>query len=81
MTYTGSSCEDIYKNNPETGETSGYYRINDNQWTYCDMASIATYFSGTAGVGGESLTSTSLLEINAPLDGVQGLYLVLMFVL
>ena len=67
--------------NPETGEKSGYHCINDNQWTYCDMASIATYFSGTAGVGGELLTSTSLLQINGPLDGVQGLYLVLIFVL
>ena len=48
MTYTGSSCEDIYKNNPETGDKSGYYRTNDTQWTYCDM--VAT--SCLAGVGG-----------------------------
>ena len=33
MTYSGSSCEDIYSNNPETGEKSGYYRISDNQWS------------------------------------------------
>jgi len=53
MTYTGSSCEDIY-NNPETGDKSGYYRINDNNWTYCNMTAIAAYnFIPTcAGVGG-----------------------------
>ena len=37
MTYTGSSGEDIYNNNPETGEHSGYHWINDLQCTYCDM--------------------------------------------
>ena len=47
MTYTGSSCDyiynkypEIYKNNPK--EKSGYYRINNNQWTYCNMTEIAT---------------------------------------
>ena len=47
MTYTGSSCDyiynkypEIYKNNPK--EKSGYYRLNNNQWTYCDMNEIAT---------------------------------------
>ena len=47
MTYTGSSCDyiynkypEIYKNNPK--EKSGYYRLNNNQWTYCDMIEIAT---------------------------------------
>ena len=46
MTYTGSSCEnifkkhpEIYKNNPK--EKSGYYRLNNNQWTYCNMTEIA----------------------------------------
>ena len=45
MTYTGSSCDYIYykypkiKNNPK--EKSGYYRLNNNQWTYCNMAEIA----------------------------------------
>ena len=37
MTYTGSSCEGIYNKYPETVNKSGYYRINDSQWTYCDM--------------------------------------------
>ena len=47
MTYTGSSCDyiynkypEIYKNNPK--EKSGYYRLNNNQWTYCNMTEIAT---------------------------------------
>jgi len=39
---------DIYNNNPETGDKSGYYCINDNQWTYCNM--IAWFIPG---VGGE----------------------------
>jgi len=53
MNYTGSSCEDIYNNNPETGEKSGYYRINDTQWTYCNMTAIdAGFITTCAGVGG-----------------------------
>ena len=45
--YTGSSCENIFKKYPEIHrsnpkEKSGYYRLNNNQWTYCDMAEIAT---------------------------------------
>ena len=46
MTYTGSSCHyiynkypEIYKNNPK--KKSGYYRLNNNQWTYCNMTEIA----------------------------------------
>ena len=45
MTYTGSSCDyiynkylEIYKNSPK--EKSGYYRLNNNQWTYCNMTEI-----------------------------------------
>ena len=54
MTYTGSSCEDIYNNNPNTGDKSGYYRINGNQWTFCDITEIANgdFISTCAGVGG-----------------------------
>jgi len=54
MNYTGSSCEDIYNNNPETGDKSGYYRINDTQWTYCNMTVIAAgdFITTCAGVGG-----------------------------
>ena len=53
MNYTGSSCEDIL-NNPETDDKSGYYHINDNQWTYCNMTRIANgdFISTCAGVGG-----------------------------
>ena len=46
MAYTGSSCEhiynkypEIYKNNPK--EKSGYYYLNNKQWTYCNMSEIA----------------------------------------
>ena len=55
MNYTGSSCEDIYNNNPETGDKSGYYRINETQWTYCNMTPAAIsgdFISTCAGVGG-----------------------------
>ena len=56
MNYTGSSCEDIYYNNPETDDKSGYYRINDTQWTYCNISTIIAirgdFISTCAGVGG-----------------------------
>ena len=46
MTYTGSSCDynynkypEIYKYNPK--QKSGYYGLNNNQWTYCNMTEIA----------------------------------------
>ena len=54
MNYTGSSCKDIYNNNPKTGDKSGYYRINEKQWTYCNMTmvSIGDFISTCAGVGG-----------------------------
>jgi len=53
MTYTGSSCEDMYYNNPETADKSGYYRINNTQWTFCNMAEISSLIPPTcAGVGG-----------------------------
>ena len=42
MNYTGLSCEDIYINNPETGDKNGYYPINNIQWTFCNMMYIAT---------------------------------------
>ena len=47
MTYTGSYASshyiynkypEIYKNNPKK---SGYYHLNNNQWTYCNMTEIA----------------------------------------
>ena len=55
MNYTGSSCEDIYNNNPENRDKSGYYRINESQWTYCNMTGIAAngdFISTCAGMGG-----------------------------
>ena len=44
--YTGSSCESIFKKYPEIHrinpkEKSGYYRLNNSQWRYCDMSEIA----------------------------------------
>ena len=51
MSYTESSCLNIYNNNPETGDKSGYYRINNNQWTYCNMKTITTCVAGDAGTG------------------------------
>ena len=54
MNYAGSSCEDIYNNNPEVCDKPGYYRINESQWTFCNMT--ATNNGDTictcAGVGG-----------------------------
>ena len=78
MNYTGLSCEDIYYNNPETGNKNGYYPINNNQWTFCNMSAIASYFC--AGVGGEWRRIASLnisVEMSVPLDGVRVLTMVL----
>ena len=67
MAYAESayaSCEDIYDNNPETSDKSGYYRINDN-WTYCNMTAIAAgIFSSCAGVTGE-WTRIANIDISA----------------
>jgi len=57
MNYTGSSCEDIYSNNIAVRNKSGYYRINSNEWVYCNMTAIAAFshgdlISSCAGVGG-----------------------------
>ena len=53
MNYTGSSCEDIYNNNPETDDKTGYYRINETQWTSCNMTRIPNgdFIPTCAGVG------------------------------
>ena len=34
------SCEDIYNNNPETGNKNGYYPINNTKWTFCNMTAV-----------------------------------------
>ena len=61
MNYTGSSCEHIYNNNQETADKSGYYRINESQWIYCNMTAIAAnsdiiissgFITTCAGMGG-----------------------------
>ena len=55
MNYTGSSCENIYNNNPEIGNKTGYYRVDSNIWTYCDMLAFYTggdYITTCAGVVG-----------------------------
>ena len=69
MNYTGSSCEDIYNNNPKTGDKSGYYRINEKQWTYCNMTmvSIGDFISTCAGVGG-GWRKIASIHINAEDD-------------
>ena len=41
MNYTGSSCLNIYNKHPETGDKPGYYRMNNNQWIYCNMTAVA----------------------------------------
>ena len=61
MTYTGSSCENIFKKYPEIHrnnpkEKSGYYRLNNNQWTYCNMTEIA------AGAG-DFISMCSVMEV------------------
>ena len=41
MNHTGLSCEDIYINNVAIRDKSGYYRINNNEWVFCNMTAIA----------------------------------------
>ena len=52
--YTGSPCQDIYNNNPETGDKSGYYHITVTLWIYCNMTAIAGdgFLPTCTGVGG-----------------------------
>ena len=77
-----SSCEDINYNNPETGDKSGYDRINDTQLTYCDMMAISACFIGDADVDGGwnrivNMTSLQLPEMTVPVDGIKPFTMVL----
>ena len=52
MSFTGSSCEhifkkysEIYRSDPK--EKLGYYHLNNNNWTYCNMTEIAANASFT----------------------------------
>jgi len=49
---SGSSCEDIYNNNPETGDKLGYYCVNVTQWTFCNMMANSTCYADDASVRG-----------------------------
>ena len=80
MTYTGSSCENIFKKYPEIHrsnpkEKSGYYRLNNNQWTYCDMTEIATdaadfiSMCSVVEVGESRMKSTSFYNYQSFLPG------------
>jgi len=69
MTYTGSSCEDIYNNNPETGGKSGYYRIND-KWTYCNMKEISSTTKSTTIIMSTSISiPTTTPKITPTISG------------
>jgi len=85
MNYTGSSCWNIYNNNPETDDKSGYYRINDNQWTYCNMTELLLAISPHVLVweedGDELPISISCQETIAPVDGIELLTLMLVSVI
>ena len=80
MSYTGSSCENIFKKYPEIHrsnpkEKSGYYRLNNNQWTYCDMTEIATgaadfiSMCSVVEVGESRIKSTSFYNYQSFLPG------------
>ena len=77
MNYTGSSCEDIYNNFPETQNKSGYYHMKENnkyQWTYCNMSAIQSngdFISTCAGVGG-GLRRIANINISAEDDCPSG---------
>ena len=65
MNYTGSSCENIYISNPETGDKSVYYRIYGKGWTYCSMAAIMTCIHMADGVAGEGWRRIAHFDISA----------------
>ena len=80
MSYTGSSCENIFKKYPEIyrsnpKEKSGYYRLNNNQWTYCDMTETATgaadfiSMCSVVEVGESRMKSTSFYNYQSFLPG------------
>ena len=80
MTYTGSSCENIFKKYPEIHrnnpkEKSGYYRLNNNQWTYCNMTKIAAgaadfiSMCSVVEVGESRMKSTSFYNYQSFLPG------------
>ena len=81
MGYTGSSCENIFKKYPEIHrsnnpkEKSGYYHLNNNQWTYCDMSEIAAgaadfvSMCSVVEVGESRLKSTSYYNYQSFLPG------------
>ena len=80
MTYTGSSCENIFKKYPEIHrnnpkEKSGYYRLNNNQWTYCNMTEIAAgaadfiSMCSVVEVGESRMKSTSFYNYQSFLPG------------
>ena len=41
MNYTGLDCEEIYASYEAVRDRSGYYRITNNEWVYCNMTAIA----------------------------------------
>ena len=65
---------DIFNNNPETGDDNGYYPINNNQWTFCNMTAFAAgYLISLVLVwkenGEELLYLILVLEMSVLLDG------------
>ena len=57
MSYTGLACEEIlYVNYHAVCDRSGYYRITNNEWVYCNMTAIAfshdDLIASCVGVGG-----------------------------
>ena len=66
MNYTGSSCKDIYSNNPVTVNISGYYYINESHWTYWNMTAIAP---GGKNISGDIIVSGGFITTCAGVGG------------
>ena len=79
MNYTGLSCEDIYNNNPELGDKNGYYPINNTDWTFCSMTTIAESYT-TFSCAGVERQWKKIVGINStagndcPIGWVKGTY-------
>ena len=61
MSYSGSSCEEICNNYPDTRDKSGYYLVND-EWYYYNMDQADTPCGGR---GWKKIADINMTEENA----------------
>ena len=72
MNYTGLSCEHIYNKNRETSNKNGYYPININQLTICNLTALQLVILLFLCWCGKKVLIL-VLEVSVPLDGTKAL--------